>query len=90
MPKAFPDQFRRDVVAVARRRETPPALQARLGDPEVLLEQENYILNIERCIGQIGVLLELEDPAGHRHRHFFGGKVTDQRVSHLGEVPWAR
>ena len=23
MPKAFPDQFRRDVVAVARRRETP-------------------------------------------------------------------
>ena len=39
---------------------------------------------------EIALLGELEHPAGHRHGNAFGGKVTDQRVSHFGELPWDR
>jgi hypothetical protein len=33
---------------------------------------------------------EAEHPAGHRHGNPFGGKVTDQRVSHFGSVSRAK
>ena len=39
---------------------------------------------------EVSLPRELEHPAGHRHSNVFGGKITDQRVSHFGELPWER